>query len=252
MHFAYVDESGSVGSSGSKTFTLGCVLVEDGQWMHSIDGLIDFRRYLKQRFAVPVRSELKANWLVQNTGSIRELHLSERARRSIFQGHLRLIPKLGAKAFAVVIDKALLEQRKPGDDPRRKAWEFLIQRLERYSTKNGVFMSLFHDEGEARLIRQIVRRTRRAGSAGSMFNNERLHRPATRLLEDPNPRKSHESYFIQLADLVAYAAFRRAFPIQHAGRFEVVQSTAWDGIDAGLLREVSSQGPHPGIVLWPR
>ena len=46
MHFAYIDESGDAGrnSNGSKTFTLGCVLVEDRTWPIAFDGLLDLRR----------------------------------------------------------------------------------------------------------------------------------------------------------------------------------------------------------------
>lgn len=43
MYLAYVDESGSKGpiaSGGSKSFTLGCVLIRAAQWAGAFDGVI--------------------------------------------------------------------------------------------------------------------------------------------------------------------------------------------------------------------
>jgi hypothetical protein len=69
-----------------------------------------------------------------------------------------------------------------------------------------------HDEGEAHLVRRLQRKARRAGMAGSMFGTGVLSRPAKLVLDDPVPRASREAYFVQLADLDAYAAFRRLYP----------------------------------------
>jgi hypothetical protein len=57
-------------------------------------------------------------------------------------------------------------------------------------------------------IRKIARKTRRAGSGGSAFGTGSLRRPARLLIEDPMPKNSTHSYFLQHADLAAYAAFR--------------------------------------------
>lgn len=79
MHLAYVDESGSPGAGSSLSFTLGCVLVEAARWPDVFDELLEYRRFLRNTFKIPVRAEVKANYLLRNGGPFRQLKLSESA-----------------------------------------------------------------------------------------------------------------------------------------------------------------------------
>src|SRR6478735_5115211 len=100
MYLAYVDESGDTGANGSHTYTLGCVLVTSSQWPAAFDGILAFRRFLKQTVGLPMRAEVKANHLLKNGGDFRALALSEHARYFIYRGLLRVQPKLGLSTFA--------------------------------------------------------------------------------------------------------------------------------------------------------
>lgn len=253
MYLAYIDESGSKGaveSGGSKSFTLGCVLVRATQWAGAFDGVIGYRRFLKKQFGVPVRVEVKANYLLQNGGPLRPLGLSESARFAIYRGFLRLQAKLELRAFAIVINKEKLASDR---DPHQTAWDFLLQRLERLSTRQDTQTLLIHDEGDALAVRTLARLSRRAGIAGSTFGSGFLKRPFRGLIDDPVSRDSQQSYFLQLADLNAYAAFRRIFP-PPARAVQIVPETMWDELGTARLAEVNqrSGGPSPGIVAWPK
>lgn len=251
MYLAYIDESGStgaVGAGGSRSYTLGCVLVRSSQWATAFDGLIAYRRFLRTRFGVHVRSEIKANHLLHNGGDFRALKLSERARHAIYRGMLRLCPKLELKVLAIVVRKELLRTA----DPHEYAWTFLLQRLERLTTKQDTQLLIVHDEGDDARIRKTARRARRAGIAGSAFGPGLLRVPFRGLLDDPVSRRSHEALFLQLADLVAYAAFRRVFP-PPPRPVQVVPELVWDELGEARLGEANqrSGGPSPGIVRWP-
>jgi hypothetical protein len=255
MHFAYVDDSGNSGlpaRGGSQTYTLACVLVEARRWPDVFDDLIDFRRFLKARFGIPVRTEIKANYLLHNRGPhFRPNPMSERARFAVYRGFMRLQPKLGIQAFAVVIRKAGLALKGITVDPREIAWEYLLQRLERFSTKGGIPVLIMHDEGEALMIRKLARKARRAGTAGSAFGTGTLKRPARLILDDPVPRHSNQSYFIQLADLNAYAAFRHFFP-PPPRPVHVVPQSMWSELGAARYKPVSHLAGGPdGLVVWP-
>ena len=98
MHLAYVDESGDgapVATGGTPTFTLACVLVDGAQWPRVFDDLLDFRRYLKANFGVPVREEVKAQHLIHNKGPFSQLNVGDDARQQIYRSYMRLQPKLG-------------------------------------------------------------------------------------------------------------------------------------------------------------
>lgn len=252
MYLAYVDESGSTGSiadGGSKSFTLGCIVLTAAHWPAVLDGLLNYRRFLKRRFGLKARAEIKANHLLQNGGDLRALELSERARHAIYRGSMRLCRKLGLKAFGIVIRKELLTSGNPHDH----AWVFLLQRLERLATKQGSEVLIVHDEGDAQRVRALARRARRVGTAGSMFGTGTVKVPFRTLIEDPVPRRSDESLFLQLADLAAYAAFRRVYP-PPVRKVPIVPELMWDELGSARMAEVNQRagGPSPGIVAWPR
>ena len=251
---AYVDESGDDGikQGSSLTYALGCVVIESPDWASTFDGFIIFRRYVASTFGVPVRAEIKANYLLRNGGPLRQRPLSEQRRFKLYRAHMRIQDKLGMKAFAVVIDKGEAANRVGGRRPSSDiAWEYLLQRLERSFRRSEVL--LIHDEGDPLTIRKRARKARRAGTAGSAFGAGILNVPFRNLLDDPVSRVSNQSYFLQLADLNAYAAFRRLHP-PPAARGKVVPVHMWDYLDGAHMLAVRNTARYPGpraIVPWP-
>jgi hypothetical protein len=114
MYFAYVDESGNTDPAGSRTYTLACCLVRGETWPDRFDRMIAFRRFLRAQFGLPVRAEIKANYLLRNGGPFRPLGLSESARADIYRQAIRLQPKLHFVTFAVVINKLNLAMTSRG------------------------------------------------------------------------------------------------------------------------------------------
>jgi len=258
VYIAYVDESGNIGTPGSHTYTLACVFLAAERWPDVFDRLIDHRRGLHREFRIPVRSELKANYLIRGKGPLWGLHLSEDQRQAIYRSLMRVQAQVELQTFAIVINKAELLQRERDESPREVAWEFLIQRLERLTTTTRIPLMLVHDEGEGAAVRKIARKARRAGSAGSAFGTGHLARPARLLIDDPIPRDSRQSYFVQLADVSAYAAFRRIHPPRHERAVQIVPPDMWDELgtaiyeDANYLARLDHPEDPPGIVTWPR
>lgn len=249
---AYIDESGNTGAvltGGSLTYTLGCVLVEADIWPDAFDQMLDFRRRIKAKFGIQMRSEIKANYLLRNSGDLRRYALGPEARRIIYRAHMSVLAQLPARAFAVVVDK----RKEPALSPTGyfdRAWETLLQRLERTSYYEKATFAVLHDEGEDDAIRRWVRRSRRHLTSGSAFGPGLLTNPARRLVDDPVPRRSSQSYFIQLADLVAYAAFRAVIP-PGPTLAQVCPDTTWDAIGTATHAPVAGLKPRskPGIVL---
>lgn len=251
MLLAYVDESGNTGdasSGGSLTYALGCVLIDADLWPTAFDEIVEFRRRLRIEFAVPTRAEIKANYLLRNSGPLRDIALGPGARRVIYRAHLRLVSELPARAFAIVIDKR--DKSLPPSGVFDMAWEMLLQRLERTSTKESQTFMLIHDEGENDAVRRWVRRARRYLPAPSAYGGSSLKRSASLLVDDPVPRRSEQGYFIQLADLVAYASFRSVIS-PSAAIARVCPQETWMELGDAIHRPVAALRPYaaPGIVL---
>ena len=247
MLLAYVDESGDIGrSGGTKTYSLACVMVRHDAWLPTFDRLINYRRHLRARHGFPVRAELKANFLLQNNGPHLSKHpLSEEARFSIYRQTMRLLPKIGLDTFAVVIDKEKADKKYPGRPYEEIAWEWLMQRLERRATLENEHVLLVHDEGDASTVRTIARKARRAGTAGTSAGVVSV--PFRRLIDDPVPRDSRQSYFLQLADLAAYAAFRRLYP-PPPRKVQIVPEKMWDEQGAARFKAVT-RGASPVAIV---
>jgi Protein of unknown function (DUF3800) len=259
MYLAFVDESGNVGLPGSRTYTLGCLFLDADAWPDAFDRMIALRRELRNRYGLPVRAELKANYLLRGKGPLWPLNLSEQERHEIYLEMMRVQAGLGYKTYAIVINKQELANRGHNENAREVAWEFLVQRLERLTTTSHpqTTVMIVHDEGESAVVRKIARKARRAGTAGSAFGTGYLNVPARLLVDDPVPRDSRQSYFVQLADLSAYAAFRRIHP-PPARHVPIVPQTMWDELgaatytEANYLARLDHPADPPGIVSWPR
>lgn len=242
--FAYIDESGNTGDwakGGTRTYTLGCVMVPMDHWTDRLDVMVETRRAIKRTYNIRLRDELKANYLLRGRSHLEPLALGDGQRRDIYRRVLVSANVASSGVFAVVIDK---EHARFSGDPADRAWEYLLQRLRIRSTNMGHPIMIIHDDGDSDTVRKHVRRFRRHSIAPGGHGVT-----APMLVEDPVPRNSDLSYFIQAADLVAYAAFRRFQPPSRRNA-AVCSEQMWDVMGARWMTEVFPRRPD-GIVVYP-
>ncbi|MFG3284171.1 DUF3800 domain-containing protein [Streptomyces sp. NPDC048111] len=244
FEWAYVDETGDSGMStgGSSTYILACVLVPADGWTQRLDVLAKMRRSIGKQYGVRLRDEIKANYLLRSRGDLKRYGLGDGQRRDIYQTHMKTLILVSSGVFAVVIDKRKMTKPR---DPSEIAWKYLMQRLRERSTQSSVPIALVHDEGEDKKIKSLHRAFRRVSwdARGALVQ-------APYFVEDPISRKSDDSYFIQLADLCAYAAYRRIVPPEGKSG-AVCNEKMWGELGSRVLAEVSTSRPD-GIVHWPR
>lgn len=262
----YVDETGDTGpllkknrkgdlvrTGATGCYALGAVVVDIDDWPQTFESLVSFRRRLRDKFRVPVRAELKTNYLIRGSGPLTSLKLARSERKVIYRAHLRLLAEVKAQAFAVVIDKQT--SGLTGDACSDEAWLTLFQRLEKLSAKEHsptpTNIILIHDEGEDAAVRKRYRRARQYLTAGRAIGGGHFQMAAQHFVEDPSPRNSAGSYFIQLADMVAYAGWRTYQPPSTAVA-EIVPGSSWSEIGQATRAVVNSWKPNgsvPGVVL---
>ncbi len=167
---------------------------------------------------------------------------------------MRLQAKLGLKAWAVVIDKVQWDRQEiegEGEAIRERAWRHMIQRIETFTRYGKDTCIIFPDEGHPKFVRGMIRKMRRFSLVPSAYETGTLlEREATLIVEDPNFRQSEASYYLQLADLNAYAAYRRIFPTPTFG------SDYWEQLgDARVNVSKIRRRANPlipfGISPWP-
>jgi hypothetical protein len=250
MYLAYFDESGDSGpvpTSPTKFYVISCVLVHEAVWLNSLDLLVKIRRRLKTRFGIAVIPEIKATDFRRGQGPLRHLPWSAVQRAELFCKLLSVQPRLNVQTFAIAIDKSRLHA---GRDVREVAWQYTLQRVDTFCRKQAERAVLFPDAGHGFFIRKLVRKLRRHQVIDGRFGGK-LSIPSNRIVEDPNDRPSHDSYFIQLADWNAFAAHRSQYVDPRLVEF----AAAWDSLGQSRLLPVNRvrQGINapPGIVVYP-
>jgi len=248
-HLAYFDESGDAGlvNSPTKFFVLCCVLIPENEWMNHLNALVELRQKVRSYAGVPTRPEIKATDPRRGQCALSGLRLSpaERFRiyRALMNYQARRMP--GLKTFAIAIDKQGASAR--DREPREAAWTFALQRVDRFCIAGNSRAILFPDEGHGTFIKRLTRRLRRFQNIPGAFGGK-LSIPIQRILEDPNDRQSHDSYFIQLADWNAFAAHRSPY----VDPLPSCPNDMWDRLAGARLLDVNSvRGGPPGIVVYP-
>jgi hypothetical protein len=112
---------------------------------------------------------------------------------------------------------------------------------------------IFPDAGHTAFITKYMRQMRRHNYVPKRYGTGSLQTRIDRILEDPHSMISHKSWFIQIADVNAYAALRSEYvePIRKMDRH------MWDELctDMGDIRlkeinKVDGSWP-PGIKKYP-
>lgn len=219
MYLIYVDESGDAGLAGSPTryFALSGLVVHELRWHACLEGLIGFRRALRNRFGFKLREEFHTARLISRPGS-----LAHRIKR-----HHRLeMIRLYADAVASMTDLSVInilvdKQGKPSDyDVFGMAWRVLIQRFEntlrhrnfpgpQNPDERGI---LFCDHTDDKKLITLMRQMRRFNPIPNRAAGGYTNRPLLTLIDDPNFRDSEHSLFIQTADMAAYLLYQWESP----------------------------------------
>jgi hypothetical protein len=206
----YVDESGDAGLVGSPTsyFALSGLVVHESRWRDFINQIIAFRRTMKAVYGLPLRTEIHASEYLRRPPV---LNMQKHVRLAILRNFLDEIAKMDFVSITnVIVDKA---GKTPAYDVFENAWRALFQRFEntlRYGNFPGNhrndFGLVLTDATDGGKLQRLVRRMAvynpipHQAWAGPGARNI----PILRVIEDPHPKNSKDSYPIQACDTCAY------------------------------------------------
>ena len=208
MYLMYVDESGDPGLAGTPYFALSGLVIHATQWRSFATQMIAFRRALRATYGLPIRAEIHAKDYVRSppvsgmpTGariSILGDFLDEMARQNYVSLTHVMVQKAGKPAGYDVFDTA---------------WRVLFQRFEN-TLRAGNFPGghrddlgiVFTDATSGKKLAKIMRKMNVHNPIPNQpqYGPGYRNMPITRVIEDPHPKDSKDSYFIQAVDVAAY------------------------------------------------
>lgn len=205
MFISYFDESGDDGypNYSSELFVLSCLYMHETHWKENFQAIQHFRKYLKDAYGFPVKEEFHSKEFVTDKNPYHGKY-SPGVRKEILFQHCSLLATLNLKCVSVVIDKKNINR--PAYDVLKNALTYSIQRIENDLDKSFAserFM-LISDEGRVGKMRDTARKLQRVNYIPSQFSRTSYRKEIRNLIEDPLPKDSKESYFIQLTDLLAF------------------------------------------------
>jgi hypothetical protein len=222
MRIAYYDESGDDGfpSYSSPLFVLTGVYLHYMNWKDTYTTIHNFRCRLREEFGLPVKWEIHTTHLLLNKKPYGALRLPAIKRVRIIDLCCELIASLDLKIVNVVIVKPRIQK----NDYKilDTALTYSVQRIENdlkpSSHPENQFV-IITDEGRVGKMRKTTRRIQRYNPIPSKFAPTAYRQEIQSLIEDPLPKDSKESYFIQLADLVTYIVYLYAVTETGVGTF---------------------------------
>ncbi len=232
----YVDES-----YDDNKFCLSAIGIRHGDWHECFSRLRQHRALLKQDFGIFLRKEIHAHEFVSGRGRISDQLIGKYQRSRIFDQLLSSVAQLpNVMLINVCLDV------KGRSDPQLDAWDRLTNRIERtmlefekreiplrrdlmaklptaYAERHILELRLnsyrpraviFADEGRESEITKVMRKMSVFNPIPSQFGKWKAGKatqniPIERVIEDPIFKKSHQSFFLQLADCVAFALLKR-------------------------------------------
>ncbi|MCX6645703.1 MAG: DUF3800 domain-containing protein [bacterium] len=257
----YVDESGDPGlpdlskpgdKQPSRHYILTGFVISAKDWRNYLNNMVAIRRYIKNNYGLLNRVELHGTKIISPHGQDDYHRIgSKRNRVALYREVLKLIV---SNLPASVIINVHLDKHKPAHlsslsgDIQYKAWERLIQRYNTYLQRScaGELGLIFADQTNEIELRRLVRKMRVFNPVPSHFGGS-YSATVDNIVEDPVMRNSENSYFIQIADLICHALYRKLYPKGSYKRFGI--DKLFDIVGPLCLKAASSNDPYNvGIV----
>lgn len=242
---AYIDES-----YDDEIFAMSALIVPVAHWRDTFEAVKVHRHQLKTVYGIFTSKELHALEFVSGRGRISERMIPKGLRAQLFRETMDMLVGL---QHVRVISGAWPMNGTEKREIHAKAFSRIAERLQRRAVKSGSHILRMVDEGKDVELRRIARRSAIYNMVGSRYGMWEDGAPAKnipndRLIEDPIFRSSARSYFLQLADFVAYALLKSETTVTPlVERYRLHE--CYDRLKPIIVTEASAKDPKKlGIV----
>ena len=204
MIISYFDETGDDGwpKFSSKLFVLTNVYMPSTHWSKNYKQFDQFKAELKKEYNWPKKREIHFQKFLTDKDPYHALYDHETRRRISFK-IAEAIAKLDIRIINSVIDKTRISRQ--SYNVLENAFKYNVQRLETHVRKieNHKHFLIITDEGRLSKMRSVTRKMNRFNFIPSQFGGS-YRDDLKAMIEDPLPKDSAESHFIQIADVVSF------------------------------------------------
>jgi hypothetical protein len=208
MYLSYFDESGDDGYPvySSQLFILSTIYMHYSNWHDNYQKINSLKKVLYQKYNFPYSLEMHFKEFLQDKNPYHG-NYSIDIKRKIIKEFFELISILKIQIINVVIDKSRIKNQ--DYQVLEKALTYSIQRIENTLNKSDLDSKfiIITDEGRVGKMRMVTRKIQRINFIPSQFYSGSYRKEIKCLIEDPLPKKSNESFFIQLCDCCAYLTY---------------------------------------------
>ena len=266
MYIAYFDETGDDGypATSTKLFLLTSGYIHHANWQDAYKQTSLFRKYLKDNYGLPIKTEIHTKYLLTNKKPYRHFSWNNSTRLKIAQEYADFIATTDFGFINVTVNKTRIttanqSMYKPVLD---SAMKFNVQRIENTikSLQPGTKFMTISDEGRIGAMRNTTRRIQKVNFIPSRFGPGSYRKEVELLIEDPLPKDSRQSYFIQFCDFVSFIAYLRQVKTLGAGTWHNRLSWLTEANIEDLLERLkprlnlkaNSGTAEYGFVIYPR
>ena len=226
-YLVYLDDS------FEKPFTtIAAIAVPVDQWLACFKQVQQWRRDLKASDDILISREFHATEFVAGRGRLGPNIVTKHRRSQIFISAMHLLTQMPVKIFISC----------RSSNPK---WAFdrLLTRVHKTVGLSGNKAVLIWDAGKESEITKTVRRLQVYNPIFTSYGAN--NNPITNIIEDPVFKDSKQSYFIQLADFVAYALLRREQPLASKNKYGL--QNAFNVLKPVLVLAAAPRDPY-GVI----
>jgi hypothetical protein len=217
MEFLFIDESGDNGLAEGSTefYILAGISIASSHWKECFWKILDLRRLISQKYGLRI-DEIKGSHLFSHRGPFFNSSLNPFDLEWIYTQIVDLICTPLIECFAIV--KSKKEFKKSQFQPKvknlirlldEKIWReyltfyetYLLEKTSKTQSPQTALIYFDFNPGQEKHVRQMVREFSRK------FDHQ-ARSPSAGIVEDIIFRDSKTSYFIQLADILAFSINR--------------------------------------------
>ncbi|PID99418.1 hypothetical protein CSA80_01505 [Candidatus Saccharibacteria bacterium] len=266
MYIAYFDETGDDGYPDKTTdlFVLTSGSIHHAHWQQNYKSASLFRKQLKDTYGLPIKTELHARALFTNKKPYTAYDWDHATRLKIAQEYADFIASTDFEFINVAINKNRITHanRSMYKSVLDAALKFNVQRIENTikASQPGTKFMIISDEGRVGIMKKTTRRIQKINFIPSRAGGAYYRQEIDLLIEDPLPKDSKQSYFIQFCDFVSFVSYLRLVKTQCAGKWHNRLSWLGEADVEDLLERLSpclnlranSGASEYGFVIYPK